>query len=71
MEWLSTNIICVDAWGSRFYGLPMTQDAFLHMRIAKDVKQTLDGLRKAEPDLPSQAEMVRRLIERAAAKKKQ
>ena len=47
----------------------MTQDAFLHMRIAKDVKQMLDELRKSEPDLPSQAEMVRRLIERAADKK--
>lgn len=48
----------------------MTQDTFLHMRIAKDVKQMLDELRKAEPDLPSQAEMVRRLIERAAAGRK-
>ena len=47
----------------------MTQDAFLHMRIAKDVKQMLDELMKSELDLPSQAEMVRRLIERAAKKR--
>jgi hypothetical protein len=43
----------------------MTQDTFLHMRIAEEVKLMLDDLRKGEPDLPSRSEMVRRLIERA------
>jgi hypothetical protein len=38
------------------------------MRVATDVKLKLDDLRKEEPDLPSQAEMVRRLIERAHKK---
>jgi hypothetical protein len=42
-----------------------SQDTFLHMRVASEVKSMLDDLRKEEPDLPSQAEMVRRLIERA------
>ena len=45
------------------------QDTFLHMRIASDVKLMLDDLRKEEADLPSQAEMVRRLIERAHEKR--
>lgn len=41
------------------------QDTFLHMRVATEVKSKLDDLRKEETDLPSQAEMVRRLIDRA------
>lgn len=46
------------------------QDTYLHMRVATEVKLKLDDLRKDEPDLPSQAEMVRRLIERAHQRRK-
>jgi hypothetical protein len=35
------------------------------MRIAPDIKEILDELRKLEKDLPSRSEMVRRLIVRA------
>lgn len=48
----------------------MTQNDFLHMRITGELKEMLDHLRKAEPDLPSKAEMVRRLIERASKGKR-
>jgi hypothetical protein len=43
----------------------MTQDTFLNMRIAPEIKEILDELRKLETDLPSRSEMVRRLIVRA------
>ena len=43
----------------------MTQDTFLNMRIALEIKEILDELRKLEKDLPSRSEMVRRLIVRA------
>ena len=43
----------------------MTQDTFLNMRIAPEIKEILDELRKLEKDLPSRSEMVRRLIVRA------
>lgn len=46
------------------------KNAILHMRISDEEKTVLDELRKAEPDLPSRSEMVRRLIERAAKKLK-
>jgi hypothetical protein len=45
----------------------MTKDAILHMRITEGVRLQIDGLRKQESDLPTRSEMVRRLIERAAA----
>lgn len=45
----------------------MDKDAILHMRIEDDLKQSIDDLRRAEPDLPNRSEMVRRLISRAAA----
>lgn len=51
--------------------LPSDEDmknAILHMRISDEEKTVLDELRKAEPDLPSRSEMVRRLIQRAAEK---
>jgi hypothetical protein len=35
------------------------------MRIALEIKEILDELRKLESDLPSRSEMVRRLIVRA------
>ena len=43
----------------------MTQDTSLNMRIALEIKEILDELRKLEKDLPSRSEMVRRLIVRA------
>ena len=43
----------------------MTQDTSLNMRIALEIKEILDELRKLEKDLPSRSEMVRRLIARA------
>lgn len=45
----------------------MEKSTFLHMRVSPDFKRQLDELRKQEPDLPSQAEMVRRLVERASS----
>ena len=45
----------------------MKHEATLQMRLTPALKATLDELRKAEPDLPSRSEMLRRLIERAAA----
>ncbi len=44
------------------------KNAILHMRISDEEKSDLDQLRKAEPDLPSRSEMVRRLIKRAVKK---
>ena len=44
----------------------MTQDTSLNMRIALEIKEILDELRKLEKDLPSRSEMVRRLIVRCA-----
>lgn len=43
----------------------MGKDAILHMRLEAAEKSALDDLRRAEPDLPSRSEMVRRLIQRA------
>ena len=43
----------------------MTQDAILHMRIAGEIVEVLDDLRRKEKDLPTRSEMVRRLIQRA------
>lgn len=64
--WTVHNIYFVLTYLQRHAMLrPMTQDTFLHMRIAEEVKLMLDDLRKGEPDLPSRSEMVRRLIERA------
>jgi len=40
--------------------------AILHVRVEHEHKRALDTLRKSEPDLPTQAEMIRRLIDRAA-----
>lgn len=43
----------------------MGKDAILHMRLEVAEKSALDDLRRAEPNLPSRSEMVRRLIQRA------
>lgn len=43
----------------------MRHDKQLALRIADSLLTTLDELRRAEQDLPSRAEMVRRLIENA------
>ena len=45
----------------------MIQDSILHMRTSAEFEAQLAILRKAEPDLPSKSEMVRRLVERAVA----
>lgn len=47
----------------------MEHDQILQMRLSADLKTMLDDLRRAEPDLPSRSEMIRRLIQRAAKKK--
>lgn len=44
----------------------MEHDKLLQMRLSEEHRRMLDELRKAEADLPSRSEMVRRLIERAA-----
>ena len=43
---------------------PETHDAVLYMRVAPSYLKRLDALRRAEDDLPSRSEMVRRLIDR-------
>jgi metal-responsive CopG/Arc/MetJ family transcriptional regulator len=45
----------------------MQQDQQLVIRISKRLLDTLDDLRRWETDVPSRAEMIRRLIERAGA----
>jgi hypothetical protein len=37
----------------------------MQMRVDDDFLAMLDGLRKAEPDLPNRTEMIRRLVEAA------
>jgi metal-responsive CopG/Arc/MetJ family transcriptional regulator len=52
-------------------GVPvMTQDTQIAIRISTQALAALDQLRKNEDDLPSRAEMIRRLIERAAEGRK-
>lgn len=48
----------------------MAQDAILQMRIAGELVEQLDELRRQEPDIPTRSEMVRRLISRAAEVRK-
>jgi len=48
----------------------MAKDTFLHMRISGDVIRALDALRKDENDLPNRSDMVRRLIARAVAQRR-
>jgi metal-responsive CopG/Arc/MetJ family transcriptional regulator len=43
----------------------MLQDTQIAVRIAESLLLKLDDLRRAERDVPSRAEMIRRLIERA------
>ena len=47
----------------------MTKDKLLQARVSDDDIARLDQIRKQEPDLPTRALMVRRLIERAAARR--
>ena len=47
----------------------MTQDTQIAVRISTQALAALDELRRVEADLPSRAEMIRRLIERAQTKK--
>jgi len=47
----------------------MEQDQQIAVRISKALLETLDDVRRAEQDVPTRAEMIRRLIERAAAAK--
>jgi metal-responsive CopG/Arc/MetJ family transcriptional regulator len=44
----------------------MAQDAQIAVRISTELLTALDELRRKEKDLPSRAEMLRRLVERAA-----
>lgn len=44
----------------------MRKDDMLQVRTDAGYRTRLDALRKAEPDLPTRSEMVRRLIDRAA-----
>jgi len=43
----------------------MTQDTQIAVRISQQLLETLDDIRRKEKDVPSRAEMLRRLIERA------
>jgi len=44
----------------------MTKQKLIQVRVSDDDISAIDELRKAEPDLPSRSEMVRRLVERAS-----
>ena len=44
------------------------RDQPISFRVSAQFKSDLDMLRKAEPDLPSQTEMLHRLVERAKKK---
>jgi metal-responsive CopG/Arc/MetJ family transcriptional regulator len=48
------------------YIIHMTQDTQIAVRISERLLDVLDDLRRNEKDLPSRAEMIRRLIERGA-----
>jgi metal-responsive CopG/Arc/MetJ family transcriptional regulator len=43
----------------------MRQDTQIAVRISRTLLEALDGLRREEVDVPSRAEMIRRLIQRA------
>jgi hypothetical protein len=47
-----------------------TQDSQIAVRISTELLSVLDDLRRQEKDLPSRAEMIRRLIERAKREKR-
>lgn len=44
----------------------MTQDTQIAIRMSTQALAALDDLRRIEDDVPSRAEMIRRLIDRAA-----
>lgn len=44
-----------------------TKDIVFHVRVPTDFSSKLADLRKLEDDLPSTAEMLRRLVDRAHA----
>lgn len=48
----------------------MEHDQVLQMRLSAEIKKMLDDLRRAEPDLPTRSEMIRRLIARAAQQRR-
>ena len=47
----------------------MTKDKLLQARVSAEDIARLDQIRRNEPDLPTRALMIRRLIERAAARR--
>ena len=47
------------------YNTHMTKDRLLQARVSADDIARLDQIRRQEPDLPTRALMIRRLIERA------
>jgi hypothetical protein len=49
---------------------PKTQDAQLVVRISTALLEVLDDVRRAEKDVPTRPEMIRRLIERASTSAK-
>lgn len=53
------------------YTSAMTQDTQIAIRMSTQALAALDDLRRVEADLPSRAEMIRRLIDRAAGARQQ
>jgi len=49
----------------------MTQDTQIAIRLSTQALAALDDLRRVEDDVPSRAEMIRRLIDRAVDARKQ
>jgi len=59
----------VDMQCKQSYVHGMAQDAQIAVRISTALLAALDELRRKEKDLPSRAEMLRRLVDRAAGRK--
>ena len=55
------------------HGMALMHDKVFQMRVSEEFLRRIDDFRRAEPDLPSRAEAIRRLIELGlqAAKRKQ
>lgn len=52
------------------YRMARTYTEAFNIRLTHEHAQLIDALRRAEQDIPSRPEMIRRLIERTAAKLK-
>jgi hypothetical protein len=54
-------------YGAGAHAVKATKDRYFQMRVDEQFLKRLDDVRRAEPDLPSRAQMARRLIDLACA----